>query len=90
MIKSGAVVFSNGQRGVFISEEDLARGGDAFQCLIRRSHKRAAILDEAGYNVYKVMWWLKQSQTNYSGYDHVDRQFVKLDEENKRTANSST
>ena len=64
MTKSGPVILPDGTRGVFIDEETLARGGDAFQYLIRLNYDDALEMDESGYNVFTVMSLLKGAQKN--------------------------
>lgn len=77
-LKSGPVVFSNGQRGVFITEQDIGRSGDAFQWLSRIHYKDHNDLFKK-HKMIEVMWFLKSSQSCYAPYEYVDRQYITIE-----------
>lgn len=76
-IASGPIVL-DGIKGLFVTEEDLARAGDAFQYLIRISYEDAKNMDDNGYNVFHIMSLMKTAQKNHTAYEYVNRQIIDI------------
>jgi hypothetical protein len=46
--------------------------------IFRTNHIKARKLDDAGYNVYKVMWFLLEAQRNSTTYEIHEREIITI------------